>query len=176
MAETSNTAPATQADIQALTNAIKDQTDAINKSMEQTVESMQASEKMNNAIKGMKASSMANGFGSAAASTLQAITAVVSARIQKRIMNEQKKMAKNQYTHQSKMARIDRNAKTYKLEKDQELINYQVAGQKKYLAAVRDAKRSEGQLAIVEAKIKEQKLTDKMGKLDDYPYGKPAYS
>jgi len=176
MSETSSTAPATQADIQALDATMRENNDLLRQSIEKTTESMKASASMTDAVKGMNAMTWAQGFASAATSTLQAITAVVSAKIQHRIMNKQKNMAKEAYKFQRDMARIDRNTKTYKLEKDQELINYQVAGQKKYLEAVRDARRAEGQLSIVEAKIKEQKLTEEAGKIDNYHYGKPAYS
>ncbi len=155
---------------------------AIKDSMQQTASSMNS---MGEAIEGMNTMQWAQGFGSAAAATLQAIGAVVCASLQKKTLNHQKQAAKAQYTHQSDMARIDKETKLYKLEKDQELLNCQVEGQKKYLSAVRDVKRAEGQLAIVEAKIKDQKLTDEVGKVDKdalkkafagYYNGNPVYS
>lgn len=125
----------------------------------------------------------AQGYGSAAAGTLQAIGAICVAVIQNRMMDDAKDHAVAKYGIQKDIATIQHDSKINALAGEQEKIQVQVEGQKEYLAAVRDRKKAEGELAVVDAHAKEEKLTEKAGEtnegkmnqaLDSWFYGNPG--
>jgi hypothetical protein len=125
---------------------------------------------------------MAGGIASVGSSIGQIVGGIASYYIQKGILNTQTKMAKKGLAHQATMAKLDRDMKMDQLKGQEAKIKVQVQGNKEYLAAVRERRKAEGELACAEAQEHENELTEKSGKVNkkaldnifqSYSYGKP---
>jgi hypothetical protein len=126
--------------------------------------------------------SMAGGIGSIGSSIGQMASGIASYVIGKRILNTQTEMVKDGLDHQATMSGHDRDMKMDALKGQEAKIKVQVEGNKEYLAAVRERRKAEGELACAEAQEHEGALTEKAGKTNtkaldnlfqNYSYGEP---
>ena len=141
---------------------------------------------MGDAIKGMENMQIAQGVGSLCSAAGQVTTAFVSMHFQKKAIKHRRDTQLMQYVHQATMAKIEKDTKIDQLKGQEDMIKIQVAGNKELLKATENRAREEGKLAVVEATIKDQKLTEEVGKpnnekalnsiLASYSYGNPLYS
>jgi len=124
----------------------------------------------------------AGGIASVGSAVGQVVGSIASYAIQKDILNTQTKMVKKGLDHQATMAKYDRDMKLDALKGEEAKIKIQVEGNKEYLAAVRETRKAEGELACAEAQKYENELTEKAGKVNtkaldnifsNYSYGKP---
>lgn len=125
---------------------------------------------------------VAGGIASIGSSVGQIVGGIASYCIQSDILETQTSMVKKGLTHQATMAALDRDMKMDALKGQEAKIKVQVKGNKEYLAAVRERRKAEGELAVAETQEHENKLTEKAGKtntkaLDNlfqsYSYGNP---
>lgn len=125
---------------------------------------------------------VAGGIASIGSSVGQIVGGIASYCIQSDILKTQTSMVKKGLDHQATMASLDRDMKMDALKGQEAKIKIQVAGNKEYLAAVRERRKAEGELACAEAQEHENALTEKAGKVNtkaldnifqSYSYGKP---
>ena len=126
--------------------------------------------------------SMAGGIASIGSSIGQMASGIASYVIGKRILDTQTNMIKDGLDHKAAMAGHDRDMKMDVLKGQEAKIKVQVEGNKEYLAAVRERRKADGELACAEAQEHEGALTEKAGKVNtkaldnifqNYSYGKP---
>lgn len=127
--------------------------------------------------------SAAGGIAGVASAAGQIATSISSYCTQSKLLDIQEKMAKRQYDHQDKMAELNRDMQFENLKGQEQKIDIQVQGQKELLAEDLKLRKAQGELAIVEEKVKQKALNEKtavinkkaLGKIfDNYSYGKPV--
>lgn len=125
---------------------------------------------------------MAGGIASIGSSIGQMASGIASYVIGKRILDTQTNMIKDGLDHKATMAGLDRDMKMDALKGQEAKIKVQVKGNKEYLAAVRERRKADGELACAEAQEHENELSEKAGKVNtkaldnlfqSYSYGKP---
>jgi len=125
---------------------------------------------------------MAGGIASVGSSIGQIVGGIASYYLQSDILDTQTGMIKKGLEHKATMAGLDRDMKMDALKGQEAKIKVQVKGNKEYLAAVRERRKAEGELACAEAQEHEGALTEKAGKVNtkaldnlfqNYSYGKP---
>jgi hypothetical protein len=125
---------------------------------------------------------VAGGMASIGSSVGQIVGGIASYYLQSDILDTQTKMIKDGLDHKAAMAGHDRDMKMDALKGQEAKIKVQVKGNKEYLAAVRERRKAEGELACAEAQEHENELSEKAGKVNtkaldnifqNYSYGKP---